>query len=1622
MQYVNEAPVFRPTEAEWKSPMVYLEGIQEQAEKAGICKIVPPDNWRPPFAVDLSKFKFRTRKQNLCKIDGIARVERQFLMLVRQYLFSIGAPMGVEAVPLFPSPEHPESLRILRLYRLFQAVRSMGGGVQVSQRDKWNDVSKMLFYHIKKENEHSKLGMQLRQCYDRYLLSYEFSLETRKLPTFDDDSTTLQNIAYEGSCQGNMNLHNVHADLMNSAIASAIQESTSAADPKMEVEETEVRYHVEKPANRVGKRRGRPPSEETMAKRLRGVATTTQVVLKRFCPRLGMQPLPSVAVGARFFRYFVDLKHCLVGVVEELVNNDEWKIRYYASSDTLGKFHHMEMVDTDTAEMLLASGESEKWAEEALVEGICQICMRACKPENMILCDSCNSGYHSTCLVPSLRVIPNGDWFCAGCMKNFKENSAKEEIAEFGFEDGPEYTIEDYRDMANTFKSKYFETASRAGNLNIHAAKTSDDITEREFALEQEYWRLVSDAARGDTELVDIQVTYGSDLDTGVLGSGFPTTATLEKLKEQVGGSKNVELDNRIAEFEKYISHPWNLNKFPRLGGSLLQYVEDDITGVIVPWLYMGMFFSSFCWHTEDHNFASINYHHWGEPKTWYGVPASGAAKFEQACTVLTPELFEARADILTGIVTQFNPSELGKLEVPVYHLIQHQGDIVITFPKAYHGGFNHGLNCAEAVNFATCNWLPHGETSVQRYAKLKKNPVISHDALLCSLGDLCSKTAPSYVAHSLIPYFGKMIDRELKLRTLCSGLKPGMAAPLEDDAPGEKRTAGRMGRMVTSYGRERQHCSSGATKQCDSCRKFCSLSYVRSGEGKYWCLEHAQGSEMELVVLYSENELAKFLDDIRRCAEKPVRWLRYVSLILTDPSSATLSFEDFLLTETSLSGVVDLMELLQSPRKLKPTYETLQNTIKSAGDLGTSVLKEFNLLRSWIDKANNVSIEIASLLRRRGCSEDEWPYLVELKEARIRIDDLNVVLETNDHIVLNELIFPMEDWDRRNDRLTEPSEVQVAVDQVKLNWRIRTDVYDLLCKRLRSHEWVETALSLLSNEGSLSVAKDHVSVLENCEITGGQFEFTNGQIAFVNSFKNKVSMSDCWMSDYVKFTHQRSMGDLAALYARNDVSQLVFVDPADVEALKMDIEPVETWRKTTRSMLDRLTGNVIVKESQAEKLLEEGIALSLRCETDDVFDALNQVARKAPMEWRSRLAHSFSNQKDLKSQDVFSSREELVAKFLRQMTRNEINEKATPLVCLCRQPKSKGTTMICCTGCSEMYHPECLASSLEHLKTLAGFWCPTCILDGKRIKLNGKVGEYCYCGCSENDTRFMIECDECVNWFHPICVGISEFEAKQFEKYKCPDCCIREHSRPQISVYCVCRRPDFGTSCYKTEMVGCETCRDWFHPDCIKMKYHPQSSYQCDNCCAERDLPYIEPNGEHGYLAALNHYEELGLQKRPAGKVSVDNSVYEFEKCDFDEFQNLIDQADHFVVLVPELAFLRMLHRKIHAWIEIVPEYISLLSTREIWRLLFAEARLPVIFNSGPSLSLKYELLMRFTEELLMKKKKNSAEVRGSLRKDDVLILQQGAKNLYGFLRNVKESNPRKQALLSTLKRFKVF
>ena len=47
------------------------------------------------------------------------------------------------------------------------------------------------------------------------------------------------------------------------------------------------------------------------------------------------------------------------------------------------------------------------------------------------------------------------------------------------------------------------------------------------------------------------------------------------------------------------------------------------------------------------------------------------------------------------------------------FQVVQEAGTFIVTFPRAYHAGFNIGFNCAEAVNFTFKPWLEFGKTAV---------------------------------------------------------------------------------------------------------------------------------------------------------------------------------------------------------------------------------------------------------------------------------------------------------------------------------------------------------------------------------------------------------------------------------------------------------------------------------------------------------------------------------------------------------------------------------------------------------------------------------------------------------------------------------------------------------------------------------------------------------------------------------------------------------------------------------------------------------------------------------------------------------------------------------------------
>ncbi|KAK4385439.1 putative lysine-specific demethylase [Sesamum angolense] len=290
------------------------------------------------------------------------------------------------------------------------------------------------------------------------------------------------------------------------------------------------------------------------------------------------------------------------------------------------------------------------------------------------------------------------------------------EAERFGFEPGPEFTLDTFQKYADDFKAQYFSRNKNFSDPGYNSMMVEEQWQPSIENIEGEYWRMVEKPTE------EIEVLYGADLETGVFGSGFPKNA------QQVHSASDI----------KYINSGWNLNNFPRLPGSVLSFEDSDISVCASSLAVLRNVLSSFCWVrisilfiTLDHHLYSLNYMHWGDPKLWYGVPGSDALKLEAAMRKHLPDLFEEQPDLLHKLVTQLSPSILKSEGVPVYRCVQNPGEFVLTFPRAYHAGFNCGFNCAEAVNVAPVDWLPHGQNAIELYREQGRKTSISHDKLL---------------------------------------------------------------------------------------------------------------------------------------------------------------------------------------------------------------------------------------------------------------------------------------------------------------------------------------------------------------------------------------------------------------------------------------------------------------------------------------------------------------------------------------------------------------------------------------------------------------------------------------------------------------------------------------------------------------------------------------------------------------------------------------------------------------------------------------------------------------------------------------------------------------------------
>ncbi|XP_032497032.1 lysine-specific demethylase 4D-like [Phocoena sinus] len=158
----------------------------------------------------------------------------------------------------------------------------------------------------------------------------------------------------------------------------------------------------------------------------------------------------------------------------------------------------------------------------------------------------------------------------------------------------------------------------------------------------------------------------------------------------------------------------WNLGHLGTIQDLLEQECGVVIEGINTPYLYFGMWKTAFAWHTEDMDLYSINYLHFGEPKTWYAVPPEHGRRLERLARELFPGSSRGCKAFLRHKVALISPTVLKDNGIPFGQVTQEAGEFIVTFPYGYHSGFNHGFNCAEAINFASPRWIDYGKVASQ--------------------------------------------------------------------------------------------------------------------------------------------------------------------------------------------------------------------------------------------------------------------------------------------------------------------------------------------------------------------------------------------------------------------------------------------------------------------------------------------------------------------------------------------------------------------------------------------------------------------------------------------------------------------------------------------------------------------------------------------------------------------------------------------------------------------------------------------------------------------------------------------------------------------------------------------
>lgn len=191
--------------------------------------------------------------------------------------------------------------------------------------------------------------------------------------------------------------------------------------------------------------------------------------------------------------------------------------------------------------------------------------------------------------------------------------------------------------------------------------------------------------------------------------------------------------------------------------------------------------------------------------------------------------------DVLFAITTQLTPAQLRSRGVPVCRAFQEPGDFILTFPAAYHAGFSHGFNVAEACNFALPDWLPWGRRAAERYRAhtlgggSPRSLCFSQEQLLCNLARYVASLAGGGAAAATSSRAHAHAHALSKALPWPPGALATISAELSMLVTAEEQQRAALAREGLG-GAQHMPNTGDPRYECTACRAICYLSAVICG------------------------------------------------------------------------------------------------------------------------------------------------------------------------------------------------------------------------------------------------------------------------------------------------------------------------------------------------------------------------------------------------------------------------------------------------------------------------------------------------------------------------------------------------------------------------------------------------------------------------------------------------------------------------------------------------------------------------------------------------------------------------------------------------------------------------